>query len=104
MKKLLSRTIKIGIVLNLPPLFLKLMLLAKLDIFPFIFSALLWANIPLQYLGIGSLFDSSQLTWGEFGVSQASPIVWSVIVLFWLIVAALISYVSLLGKVRVERN
>ena len=50
MKKLLSRTIKIGIVLNLPPLFLKLMLLAKLDIFPFIFSALLWANIPLQYL------------------------------------------------------
>lgn len=73
----------------------------KLDIFPIIFSALLWANIPLQYVGMASLFNQSQITFNEWGVSQASPVVWFSIVLFWLLVAALASYISLL---RISRD
>lgn len=75
---------------------MQLMALLKLDITPIILAALLWANIPLQYLGMASFFTQHQVTFDEWGVSQASPVVWLSIVLFWLLLAALISYVSLL--------
>ncbi|OIN01532.1 hypothetical protein BFR57_05965 [Idiomarina sp. MD25a] len=101
MKYFLLRTIKIGIVLNLPPLLVALMVYLKLDIFPIIFTALLWASIPLQSFGMGSLFTESQITFNEWGVSQASPAVWVSIVMFWLLWAALISFISLL---RISRK
>lgn len=96
MRPILLRTIIIGAFLNLPPLLMQLMALLKLDITPIILAALLWANIPLQYLGMASFFTQHQVTFDEWGVSQASPVVWLSIVLFWLLLAALISYVSLL--------
>jgi len=95
-RPILLRTIIIGAFLNLPPLLMQLMALLKLDITPIILAALLWANIPLQYLGMASFFTQHQVTFDEWGVSQASPVVWLSIVLFWLLLAALISYVSLL--------
>ncbi|RUO80813.1 hypothetical protein CWI84_04310 [Idiomarina tyrosinivorans] len=101
MGKLFSRTVKIGIFLNLPPLLMLLMGFLKLDIFPITFTALLWASIPLQYVGMASFFTESQITFNEWGVSQASPVVWLSIVLFWLLLAALISYISLL---RIHRD
>lgn len=73
----------------------------KLDIFPIIFTALLWANIPLQYVGMESLFTQNQITFNEWGLSQAPPLVWFSIILFWLLIATLISYISLL---RIRRN
>lgn len=96
MKPILLRTIIIGAFLNLPPLLMQLMALLKLEITPIIFAALLWTNIPLQYLGMASFFTQRQVTFNEWGVSQASPVVWFSIALFWLLLAALISYISLL--------
>lgn len=99
--QLLVRTLKVGIFLNLPPLLMQLMALIKLDVFPVILAASLWTNIPLQYLGMESFFTQRQLTFNEWGVSPASPVVWVSIVAFWLLLAALISYISLL---RISRN
>lgn len=101
MGQLLLRTVKVGTFLNLPPLLMLLMVFLNLDIFPITLTALLWANIPLQYVGMTSLFTQSQITFNEWGVSQASPVVWLSIVLFWLLLAALIGYISLL---RISRD
>jgi hypothetical protein len=100
-RQFLLRTTTIGILLNLPPLLAQLMTLLKLDITPIILATLLWANTPLQYLGMASIFTQQQITFEEWGVSQAAPVVWVSVVLFWLFLAALISAISLL---RISRR
>ncbi|RUO77775.1 hypothetical protein [Idiomarina seosinensis] len=100
MNLFIKRTLKIGLVLNAPPVLLVLSDLVNLDIVPVIFAGLLWMNIPLQYLGMASLFEPTQLQFEEFGVTAAAPTVWCSVVAFWVVISALISYLSLLRVVK----
>ena len=96
MNLFIKRTLKIGLVLNAPPVLLALSGLVNLDISPIIFAALLWTTIPLQYLGMASFFEPAQLQFETIGFATVSPSVWCSVVAFWLVIAALISYLSLL--------
>lgn len=104
MQGVILRALKLAGLLNLPPLLLLASTWLELEIFPLIVATGLWFNIPLQYLGMASFFDNAQLTVNAWGTSSADPSVLIIVVLFWLVTATVISYVSLLRISRTARD
>ena len=89
------RFVILAILFNLPPILAPLFGFIGLEPALLIASLLLWVNAPIM-VGLGALFDSTVITYGEFGVMQASPIVWLSILGFWLVIAGVLATISLM--------
>jgi hypothetical protein len=69
--------------LNWPPLLVRIPALQILCFLPCLF----WINIPALWLGLAKLIGQPNYEVQEFGALPQTPLAWSVIVVFWLLVA-----------------
>ncbi|WP_282166253.1 hypothetical protein [Shewanella japonica] len=91
----IKRLLILAVVLNLPPIITPLILLIGLEPTLLIMSLGVWVNIP-QLFGVQLIIDTTQLSYGSFGLNEAPTIVWFAITLFWTACAAVSSALSLI--------
>jgi hypothetical protein len=84
----------VALVLNLPPLVTPVFI--QLGLEPVFLIALLaaWVNAPL-WLGLEHFFSDQAVVFSEFGVRDASMMVWLSIGAFWLLCAGVLAAISL---------
>ncbi len=69
-------------------------LLVLLHVTAAFIPALFWINIPVLWTGIASAMGESHFKVAEFGATPQSPLAYTVIVVFWLLLAAWIAWLS----------
>ena len=86
--KLIKRFLILAFVFHVPII----LILLKIN-FAFL-PALFWFNIPVLWTGIAGAMGREHFIIGAFGASPQSVLAYSIIIGFWLLLAALIAYLS----------
>jgi hypothetical protein len=63
--------------------------------------ALLWINIPTNWLGLGLIGEPHYKT-EEFGAMPQTPLSWIMILVFWIIISALLAFIPIGEKGNTE--
>ena len=85
---LIKRFVILAIVFHIP------ILLILMKINAAFLLALFWFNIPVLWTGIASAMGKEHFIIGAFGAAPQSFLAYLIIILFWLTLAAAISYIS----------
>ena len=90
------------VLLNWPPILFQIPFFLPLSFFPY----LLWINIPALWLGLAKLFGPGHYNVAEFGAMPMTAFAWILLVVFWLLVAAVLPAINafFLRLHRKERN
>lgn len=88
------RFLIVALVLNLPPLVTPVFIQLGLEPVFLIALLMVWVNAPF-WLGLEHLFSDQAVAFSEFGIQDASMMVWLSIVAFWLLCAGALSAISL---------
>lgn len=88
------RFLIVALVLNLPPLVTPVFIQLGLEPVFLIALLMVWVNAPF-WLGLEHLFSDQAVVFSEFGIQDASIVVWLSIVVFWLLCAGVLAAISL---------
>ena len=82
----------ISFILNLPPI------LAVTKIGLLFLLLLFWVNIPVLWTGIAKAMGSTHFKIEEFGALPQTVSAYAIIIMFWLLIAALITLITSKAK------
>jgi hypothetical protein len=88
----IKRFLLLSIILNLPPI------LATTKIGLLFLPLLFWVNIPVLWTGIAKAMGSIHFKIKEFGALPQTVSAYAIIIIFWLLVAALITLITSKAK------
>ena len=78
--------------LNWPPILVRVPLLGPLCFV----AALFWINIPALWLGLAGAVGQPHYDIQEFGALPQTPLAWSLIVAFWLLIGMGLTFATVL--------
>ena len=88
----MKRLLLISFLLNLPPI------LAVTKIGILFLPLLFWVNIPVLWTGIAKAMGDTHFVIKEFGAMPQSVLAYTIIILFWLLVAGLLTLITSKAK------
>ena len=83
--------------LNSPPLLALVPKLAIIILLPYLF----WINIPVLWTGLASFIGQPHYLIKEFGAIPKTYLAWGIIVIFWAVVAYLLTLLTL--KIKYQK-
>ena len=86
--KLIKRFLLLAFVFHTPIILISLKI--KVAFLP----ALIWFNIPVLWTGIAEAMGKEHFIISAFGASPQSMLAYSIIIGFWLLIAAFLAYLS----------
>ena len=88
----IKRFLIISLIFNLPPI------LAITKIGLLFLPLLFWANIPVLWTGIATAMGNTHFEIKEFGALPQTALAYAIIIIFWLLIAALITLITSKNK------
>lgn len=90
----IKRFLVLSLLLNLPPIF------AVIKIRVLFLPLLFWVNIPVLWTGIAESMGNTHFKIEEFGAMPQSILAYAVVIIFWLLIAGLVTLIT--GKTKTE--
>ena len=90
----IRRFLLLSFIFNLPPI------LAITKIGLLFLPLLFWANIPVLWTGIATAMGNTHFEIKEFGALPQTVSAYAIIIIFWLLIAALITLIT--SKTKLE--
>lgn len=84
----IKRFLLLSFILNLPPI------LAVTKIGLLFLPLLFWINIPVLWTGIAMAMGNTHFKIEEFGALPQTALAYAIIIVFWLLIAALITLIT----------